>query len=217
MDPNCIWDVPPIPEAGEDDPVILFQAVGAALTSWEYLESVLALLFGTMLGLETVSLSAQRAYGSIAAFTGRLDLLKGAASGYFEQHPDAKHEATFDALGKTLRKAAGRRNDIAHGTVTLYPRHAPARECVGYLLIPSSYSVIKNDAHWKPKYAYSAATIDRFRLQFAELVAPTADILVDIMGKHQAQRAGRIPPSTPKKGSLTDLRAQLRISIPSSE
>ena len=217
MNPNDTWDVPPIPEAGEDSPVILYQAVGAALSSWEYLESILALLFGTMLGLETVSLSAQRAYGSIAAFTGRLDLLTRAASGYFEQHPDAKHEATFNVLSKTLRKASARRNDIAHGTVTLYPRHAPARETVGYLLIPSSYSVVKNDALGKPKYAYNAATIDRFRLQFAELVNPTSDIFVDIMGKHQAQRAGRIPPSTPKKGSLTDLRAQLRISLPSAE
>lgn len=183
---------------------MIFTAVGEALTEWENAEAILALLFGVFLGEEGVSLAAQRAYGSVASFSGRLDLLKGAASGYFERHPHEDHEAAFKSLAKNALRASARRNEIAHGSVTLYPRWCAAEDTVGYLLMPASYSSVKNDDHWEPKYAYNAETIHQYGRQFRDLAGPAASILTDLIGLHQAQRAGRVPPSKPKPGSLSD-------------
>jgi hypothetical protein len=202
-DPNDIWAPKPIPATGEDSAEVLFTAVGAALSEWEQLEAILALLFGVFLGEDGVSLAAQRAYGSVIAFSGRLDLLRGAASGYFEKHPDDTHEPAFEKLANDAKRASARRNEIAHGQVGLYPRWVRASETTGYLLMPGSYSVTKNDARWEPKYGYMAATVHEYGAHFRGLAEPAASMLVDLIGKHQAQRAGRIPPSTPKPGSLS--------------
>ncbi len=190
-----------MPSVGEKTHGDLYRSVGAALSEWEHLEGILSLLFGAFLGLETTSMPAQRAYGSIAAFNGRRDLLIGSASGYFQMHPDAEQEANLKAMLREIKLASGRRNEIAHGTVVVFPRWAGPDEHIGYLLTTNFYSTVKNGPNWEPKYAYDCAIIDRFAHQFSVLTGPPAGLLTWIIGKHQAQRAGRIPPSEPKPGT----------------
>lgn len=198
MNPNDKWAVPPRQDVGDDNNSSIHEAVGEALGLWENFESLLTMIFMVMLGVGQFSKVAQRAYGSVVAFSGRAEMLKAAADAFFDEHPDDEIEARLGQLIKDARRASTRRNDIAHGTAILLSREAPAHKTVGYFLVPGFYATNKNDLDGNPSYAYTSEQIRALGKAFYDLADPAAQIMVKIAGKHQAQRAGRLPPSTPK-------------------
>lgn len=206
MNPNDLWSIPPIPKKGENNQERLYTSVGRALSAWEHFESLLAHLFSHLIGLDTDSLAARRAYGCVVSFSGRADMLTAAAEAYFDEHPDDEAERKLADLLKTAKRASGRRNDIAHGCALVFPRSF-AKPAIGYCLVPGAYNTNRNNIDHEPSYAYTCKEIDRFHQQFVDLAGSSGGIFVWIIGRHQAQRAGRIPPSQPKKRNPKDPKA----------
>lgn len=185
MDPNDIWAIPPRPAVGDADIDTTYRAVGHALSEWERFEAHLAILFATILGLERESNTARRAYGSVVAFAGRAEMLKGAADIYFQEHPEPHFEAQFSSIYKTARRAGARRNDIAHGIVQPFNRITKPRKGWDYGLYPSYYTSKGRDLSFKPEYVYTSAEIERFARQFGELAEPTNDLDAAIFVRHR--------------------------------
>jgi hypothetical protein len=79
------WDVPPKPTRPDDYDVkqeALFEAVGSALSSWQYVEDEIALIFKALVsdGLpdhtyESSKSPAERAYGSVISFEARATMV----------------------------------------------------------------------------------------------------------------------------------------------
>jgi hypothetical protein len=120
-------DVLPLPDIGDKDPDAIFVAVGRALTLWEGVEDQLADLFAVLTGNASgkPASPAKRAYGTIAAFRGRQEMVATAAEAFFSnlspEDADAAIAATVKAEVRSLLKSANdfsaRRNEIAHGQV----------------------------------------------------------------------------------------------------
>lgn len=171
------WDPPkraPSGSAKEDD---IHLAVGRALSRWERLEVNLAGLFATF--VESQSIAAVRAYGTIASARGRLDALEEASKMFFSERKDDERSA-FVRIHKLCSKAAGRRNEIAHGIADALAEYG--FEGGGWYQMSSDYNARKSlafipidqattDPHtWHPsKFAYTAAQIEDFSNGFHTL------------------------------------------------
>src|SRR5579862_3152347 len=105
MNPNDPWAIPPVVTSGDPDLNTVWRAVGEALSSWEWVEGYLSLIFCEMVS-DKWSFPAHRAYGGIVAFNGRADMLRNAAEAYFVTRPDAALEAKLGATLKILRRAS---------------------------------------------------------------------------------------------------------------
>lgn len=77
------WEIPDPPQVGDATNDITFQAVGAALSQWEYFEGYLSLTFSYLIGAGYKNVAAMRAYGSVQTFRGRHDMIENAAEIYF--------------------------------------------------------------------------------------------------------------------------------------
>lgn len=196
MNPNDPWAIPPLPDQGDVDEDDLHIAVGRALSQWEYFEGWLGLLFGYFINPLEQSEAGARAYGKIVSFSARRDALSAAADVYFQTHLDDGLEAQFRAVLKIADRASKRRNDIAHGAVFPLKLLNSRSSAVGYCLLPSIYNSNRRDITGEPRYAYTSSTINRFGDQFKATLTPALDVLLEIDGKHKAQRAGRLPQST---------------------
>ena len=164
------WDVRPVAAEGDDDEgVALYHAVGVALSSWEILESAVAALFAEVIG--SGSRGAQAAYGTISSSPGRIDMVIAAAE---EAHSDYINAAQLAELRQLLvnevGKLSGRRNEIAHRTVT----QVTGGNRQGHYLMPPHYNTRKRIPHRKVttgempfkalKYAYTSKEV----LEYAE-------------------------------------------------
>lgn len=139
----------------------LYAAIGAVLTQWELLETVLAIEFQRLLG--TAKNSALRAYGSVLAHGTRCDMLLAAA----EVELTGDELATFQTCIADVRRLSGVRNMIAHGTVVHRDEDAwivddPRLEPTGpFALSPAPYNSKKfNLAKGGPSYLYSVLAVE---------------------------------------------------------
>lgn len=207
------WDRPPMKEMGDDNEDTVFLSVGRALSQWESLESILAMMFG--LFVESDSSAAVRAYGAIASSTGRKDALAKAAEVFSSKRGDKFPQKDFDLLMNHFGKAQGRRNEIAHGMVMSFKIGDQAR---GFFLVPAHYNSRKTDAKTLPfwrevqqskdefrvfghDYRYTSADIDHFITLFSKLAIQANGLFMEqLMGVTQ-ERFERAP--NDRKSSVT--------------
>lgn len=176
------WDVPPPPTHGDPVDDLTFAAVGRALSHWERFERVLSILFAEFVGDQDDDLPAVRAYGAVATFRGRVEMIRAAAEAYFAAYPNPGGEKLLDDLLDEASNFSARRNEIAHGFVNGWrPEDSPDTP-KGFVLMPFNYTPRKSkfDAtatmqtrpprpKLRPSYLYSAKEIDTFRSHFERL------------------------------------------------
>jgi hypothetical protein len=104
---------------------LIHMGVGHALTNWEHVEAGAMMLFGSF--VDSVSIAATRAYGTINGAKAREAALREAADTFFSlrkalNKKDRKIVAEIEGLEQCARTllhnyglACSRRNDIAHG------------------------------------------------------------------------------------------------------
>jgi hypothetical protein len=136
-----LWDVPKLPQQGDPEKALTYEAVGMALSNWEAFEGSLRMLFATFLRAD-VDIAAKRAFGALATFRARVDLIEAAAEAYFAIYPARRIKADYRSLMNRALKYGARRNEIAHGRVIEFKGKARKRD--GWALYPSSYSTNKN-------------------------------------------------------------------------
>jgi len=181
MNPNNPWERPAPVAVGDADNNTTYAAVGRALSNWERLEGYLSLIFSAMVGPGEEPLAASRAYGSVASFIGRNEMLWAAAEAYLSLHPDALLQASLETILKEAKKASPRRNEIAHGIVQ--PLMAMDRS-ITWALVPAYYATNKRNLDRSPKYAFSSIEIMGFGHKFNELADPTEQLLTDLYARH---------------------------------
>lgn len=184
------WKGGALSSQGSSSQAEVFQAVGAALSAWESVESTLATLYVILCDGETGSYKAlARTFGSITSSGSRRDAIKAAAEIYFGPHwdlPKVKKRLTrmLDSIGEASR----RRDEIAHGqafgvTVDNSP--------YGHFLFASDYISSRNHAFPQvnsddplsfltAKYRYSAAEIFEFEIKFNSLREAVRQYLISI-------------------------------------
>jgi len=166
-----LWDPPPFPENGDDDERSTFEWIGRALSEWERFEAFLGLIFGVFVGSYDGDAPAMRAYGTVASFKARIDMIKAAADAHFMKHPNSA-SAIFDHICEEAIGFSARRNEIAHGVVQLY--YPDGKNAAGSVLGPSLHATRKrklskkvgDPISIKPTYAYSAQELLKFTRDF---------------------------------------------------
>jgi hypothetical protein len=158
------------PKIATKDVNDIFQAVGASLSAWEFLEHQIAMLFSLLVSeipppqpLNDFT-PAVRAYGSIVSFQARAGMVEAAARAYFHLHPHDEFEQWYKDLMKAANGWSARRNDVAHGTVNGCPWDSNL--C---LLWPSDYNTKKYSLERLPAYLYNHIQIKEFTDQFYDL------------------------------------------------
>ena len=157
-------------------------------------ENALAAVYARIVGEDRYrAYPATAAYGTIASSPGRIEMIVAAAEADWEHITDPLLSDTR-ALLRQVGKLAGRRNDIAHGTVIL-------RGGWGHYLIPPDYNPRKRhparelipeealDAFGNLKYAYAAAQIDTYAGHFVDYGAKIGQ-LIPCLIRERAQMAG---------------------------
>jgi hypothetical protein len=151
------WDVRAKAEKGDETPVFIFCAVGAAITAWERLESTLAELFDLLLA--SGNRAAFKVYQSSKTSNARIEMLGAALP--LDRASDAANEKLADFVS-TINEFVARRNEIAHGQVFNLGEH-------GYYLGPSNLIKGKWTKHGAAKFQYVASDIYYYVEQFAAL------------------------------------------------
>ena len=183
-----LWDDPPHPKQGDKNSSKTYEAVGRALTQWEYLEAKLAELFSQLVGGEWAGNDerqyhpAVRAYGSVLGSAARLTMIEAAAKAHFQWYPNADLEKRLDEhIGTECRKFSGKRDNIAHGIVDLrFSGEDASKLKLGHWLVPSIYVTKKHPLQGPSAYAYTSAEINYFLKQFDRLWAQTGVLISDI-------------------------------------
>jgi len=111
--------------AGDDDPNLIYIAVGRAIHAWEQMESALAELY-----LKFKSLPANpdnlAEYGDAnRKFEARKRAVQEAANLYFVASPDQAREGRFREIIATLDDLAIERHRIAHGHISMFGSFEP--------------------------------------------------------------------------------------------
>ncbi len=149
--------------------------VGHALSSWEYFEGSLGILYGTLVGNISDTSPAMRAYGAVAAFSTRKDMINEASAAYFFSNNSPLQPAIASLLIEA-KEFATRRNEIAHGIIQPYYTGGLAPS--GYALGPSRFAVRKRKLSRHPEleidlavgiYAYTSDLLLGFSRHFGVL------------------------------------------------
>lgn len=160
------WDVPPIPNRGDDNDDVTYAGVGCVMSRWEAVEVELAHLY-TIFVNRPHEADAIKAYGTGRIFAERLASLREAAELYFVASPDQAVEGAARDLLDRVRRYSDRRNEVAHGIVRQMSwvrgvRENLAQDVVGkfqFCLVPPHYTYRKFDQHNRPTYAYASADL----------------------------------------------------------
>ena len=178
------WDMPWLPSAGDFDQDRTYVSVGHALSSWEYFEGTLGLLYGELVGDTRETSPALRAYGAVAAFSTRRDMVLEAAKAYFFNKPSYL-EKEIILIISDAKEYAARRNEIAHGIIQPYYTGGLAPS--GYVVGPSRFAVRKRKLtrHNETQtdlaigmYAYNSDIVMYFSGQFASLGQRAREICI---------------------------------------
>jgi len=208
-----------MPMRGDESPEVIYQAVGAALTAWEGAEARLARIFALIVGTDAHNVPAHRAYGSVASFNGRQDLLIAAVEGFMGALPNKKARDRYElahanvlALAKRMKEFSARRNEIGHGAVGPYHVQVGQRFEKTYLLLPADYATRKQELAGAvkskgkqfgltvPKYGYNTEQINLFCEHFRSLhieaqhVAMTWDHLRNLPNRQKPSPGRNRPP-----------------------
>jgi hypothetical protein len=167
------WEPPPKASSGDADWKPIWQAVGAALSAWEYIEEECALLFSAL--VESNSEAAYRAYGCVVSNSTKREMLENSAEVFFSTHKIIESdEIYFYDLMKHLQKAASFRNEIAHGAVM----GVPTKRGNEYFLLPPIYNsrktirqntevaAIEPRVLSRAKYRYTAQDVNNLSHKF---------------------------------------------------
>jgi hypothetical protein len=181
------WDDRPHPQRGDKNTNATYEAVGRALSQWEYLEAKLAELFSQLVGGEWPSDDdgpsyhpADRAYGSVLGSAARLTMVEEAAKAHFQRYPNLELEKRLkDLISTECRNFASRRDNIAHGIVDFRFSDPPELE-FGSWLVPSFYATKKNPLKGPSAYAYTSTEINYFTQEFYRLWVKTGELISDI-------------------------------------
>jgi hypothetical protein len=144
------WNVPAPPNTGDADINVTYASVGRALSNWEQFESHLAVVFARLIGIGSITRPAERAYGSVRTFEGRVEMITYAAESHFDLFggPNSMKavQSVLKGLLKTARQdACPRRNEIAHGVVQEYGKFVHVADASGFVLGPSDYMTNKRN------------------------------------------------------------------------
>ena len=182
---NPLSSPPKLPELGDWSEAALYESVGRALTRWEAMEYELSNLFTAFLSPSMDSVLVARAYGSIATFNARLEMLKATAEAYFARYPKADAErgkrlkTAFANISDKVLDCNTQRNRIAHGMVGAFNSVAgPVR---GVALLPAYYANKNRPlGTTHPDFAYTSGVIDYFGEQFWALRLPISNLAGEI-------------------------------------
>jgi hypothetical protein len=172
---NQPWDIRPGARWADRDPKELFAAIGEALTEWENVEAALASLFAVFVSARKNASfwsPAIQAYGSIASFKSRCDMIRIAADAYFSTRKsitDTKKH--FKELLDLAGNYSARRNEIAHGKVSevfWYDKRKRAKSH-GFYLLPSLFNPRKNKKATGMVYYYVSGDLIHYRQEFTKL------------------------------------------------
>jgi hypothetical protein len=122
----------------------------------------------------------------------RVNTIERAASAFFTTHCCQETEGDFAVLIAGIRNLAGRRNDIAHGVVTLVWSSGKedaetASEALNrgllreeYMLVPATYMDKKFDGSRTPTYMFNASVIRRYAKAFDDYRWKTEALLIRV-------------------------------------
>jgi hypothetical protein len=179
------WKRPDPQPKGDDKAQTIYQAVGEALSQWEYVDQRLADLFLAFTSDastdDTTKRAIRRAYGSIISTNGRRLAIRTAAEVYFgppaklvglvvPHPPEAKDiEKGLVNILNAAQWAAKLRDDIAHGlvredmeVVTKQDDKIIKEEQCGSFLMPPEYNTDRTYAHDQEYTHLSAAYKARY-------------------------------------------------------
>lgn len=201
------WEDLPPKDRGESHADAVFVEVGRALSTWEILESVFAMVFSQLSeGSRGDGLphAAGRVYGFVTAGQMRMQMLLEVAeiyTVYVNRDFDLKH---LQKVMKHYTSAARSRNNIAHGLVTNWTSSDGAG--LGYFLGPSLYLTKGNirvdkwsssgKGESRPvspawKYCYTGADIAHFRGQY-EVLQTQVQLVLNSLIKWRGEELLRI-------------------------
>ena len=169
------WDIRPQALRGDREPKELFVAVGEALTEWENVESSLAQLFAVFVsarGKSTFWKPAVQAYGSIASFKSRCEMVRVAADAFFDTRKSLEvAKPRLKTLMTEAGQYSGRRNEIAHGKVSELFWNSPGRAAKsgGFYLLPSLFNPRKVKKSTGLSYLYTSTDLTHYRQEFTKL------------------------------------------------
>lgn len=178
------WDDRPWAEFGVKSEDELFVAVGKALSHWELLEQAIASLFTlvTVGSYFAPTAPALRAYCSVANSSNRIQMVRAAVESWLREWEDCPFAENALSLLIECSGWAGRRNDIAHGSVDRFTDDYEN----GWFLVPGVYSKKGRNELGKSDYRYNAKTVNTFGSHFLEL-HNQLNLIVSAMGEwHRA-------------------------------
>jgi hypothetical protein len=196
------WKAPDPCEVGDKDEAVTFAAVGRALSKWEELEHAMAQSFISLVGYGRC-VEAHRAYGSIMANKGRLDMIEAAQEAFFLIRKSEEHQAIQKKLVDLMydvKELAKRRNEIAHGIVVIkLGEDLDDYRDASYVLAPSYSTKTKRKLFvvsdtkimgWAPAYEYSSKEINIIGGWFESLRHPAQMVALAIRRqRHLEQQA----------------------------
>jgi hypothetical protein len=171
--PNS-WDVPPLPDHGDDDIDTTFAGVGRVLTQWESIELELSVIYAVFMGRPGDS-EASREYGRGRTFTDRAKMVAERAE---KSLRNQALEDEFDQIMCAIRHFADRRNEVAHGIVRPIHWIMPGRiqqtdYNFKFCLVPSYYNYKKYGPDNLPEYMYISETLLDLEKKLFYLAAET--------------------------------------------
>ena len=173
------WDVPPKSKTPTDYDLkseALYEAVGEALSSWQYLEDGVASLFRALVNEGRANYNweygkspAERAYGSVLTFEARVAMVSAAAEAFFHKNPHEMLQAELRKLLSKFRGWAARRNDIAHGKIAGSPCNyyvGPPSDWNRCALWPADSNTRKHSIDDTAAFIYHSGHIKKFSREF---------------------------------------------------
>ncbi len=160
-------------------------AVGSALSAWQYTEHAIGRIFESIITdcrpkVEYVTRDveymtpAERAYGSIVSFDGRVGMVEAAAEAFFEVHKNPQMHTRLKKLLQGCRGWSARRNEVAHGEIGGSP--IDLNLCA---LWPWESSTKKRAVNYRASFVYNSAQIKEFERQFFVLQQHLLDFWTD--------------------------------------
>jgi len=105
---------------GDDDPHLVYIAVGKSIHRWEQMEETLARLALKLSG-QSDGIENLPGFGKAnGTFVRRISALGQAAQSYFAKHPDQALEGEFGAIVTEVNSLSIERHRIAHGHITMW-------------------------------------------------------------------------------------------------
>lgn len=185
------WDVRPRQQKGDDTPEAIYLQVGAALTAWETLESLVAELFDAIVAAQPSNRAAFSAFSAVKSASARTELIEAAAA-MAVPPSDPAHKDVGSAI-EAFGKFGARRNEIAHGRVYNLGEH-------GFYLAPNNIMRHKWTPEGAAKYQYTAGDIAHYVDQFCELADRVEGLKAALIQRDIAARKTRETRSLRNKG-----------------